>query len=168
MTTSGRIVVGVDGSPSSRAALRWALGEARLRGAVVEATMVWRYPMLTYLPGLVAPPAFAREDLEREARAELDEAVDSVLSTPEEPQDGDVRIERVVLEGKPAEELMRLATGADLLVVGHRGHEGFVGLLLGSVAHQCSSHAPCPVVIVRHETEIAEELGEVPPADAGD
>jgi nucleotide-binding universal stress UspA family protein len=53
-----------------------------------------------------------------------------------------------VVEGAPAPVLLEAAKGADLLVVGMRGHGGFVGLLLGSVSQQCAHHAPCPIAIV--------------------
>lgn len=145
----GRIVVGVDGSRASQLALRWALGEARLRGATVEAVHVWRYPVLTYAPGISAAPVFAHDDLEAEARAVLDEAV----AGAEGPAVEGAAIERLVLEGAASEALVRRAEGADLLVVGHRGRGGFAGLRLGSVAHQCSTHATCPVVIVRDTPE---------------
>lgn len=142
---TGHIVVGVDGSDQSRNALRWALDEARLRGAEVEAVQVWDYPVLTYIPGVVSPPTFAHDDLEAEARTELDQAVDAVLDDVE----GAPGVERVVIEGSAAEQLLRRAGDADLLVVGHRGRGGFADLMLGSVAHQVSAHATCPVVIVR-------------------
>jgi nucleotide-binding universal stress UspA family protein len=140
-----RIVVGVDGSPPSLGALRWALDEAALRGAAVDAVHVWHYPIGSYVPGMVPAPAFVGEDLERDARAVLDHAVDSVL--PDHP--GAAALGRRVVEGAAVEELVRAAEGADLLVVGSRGHGGFTGLLLGSVAQQVAQHAPCPVVIVR-------------------
>jgi nucleotide-binding universal stress UspA family protein len=53
-----------------------------------------------------------------------------------------------VVEGHPAETLLHAATGAELLVVGSRGHGTFAGILLGSVSHYCVQHAPCPVVVV--------------------
>lgn len=142
----GRIVVGVDGSRSSGDALRWAMGEARLRGATVDAVHVWRYPPVTYVPGIVDAPVFAHDDLEAQAGAVLDRAVDAVLAAGD---DGAPVVERVVLEGPTAERLCQWSRHAELLVVGHRGRGGFTGLLLGSVAQQCSSHAACPVVVVR-------------------
>jgi nucleotide-binding universal stress UspA family protein len=143
--TSPRIVVGVDGSSESTHALRWALAEARLRGAAVEVVHAWHYPAWTYSPAILSTPVFAREDLEVEAKAVLDGTVDGVLAEEAEPP----ALDRVVVEGPAAEELVRRSEKAELLVVGHRGRGGFAGLLLGSVAHQCSAHATCPVVVVR-------------------
>lgn len=148
MSGERRIVVGVDGSAPSRQALRWALHEAEVRGGSrVEAVHLWHYPVLTYLPGVAPTPVFARVDLEAEARAALDAAVDA--ATAEAVAGAGVAVERVVAEGGAVEGLVERSSAADLLVVGHRGHGGFRGLLLGSVAHQCASHAHCPVVIVR-------------------
>lgn len=141
----GRIVVGVDGSQPSREALRWALDEARMRSMPVEVVHAWRYPVMTYAPGIMAPPTYARGDLEDEARRILDATVEAVTGDGEP----DVPLHRVVVEGPAAEVLVKRAGPGDLLAVGHRGRGGFMGLLLGSVAEQCSAHTRCPVVIVR-------------------
>lgn len=138
-----KIVVGVDGSPGSRAALRWAFEEARLRHAALEVVAVWQFPMMTSLPafGAMPPP----EDLSGEAESALKQAlVDEGVSS-----DDDVPVTTVVAEGAAAPTLLDASADADLLVVGHRGHGGFTGLLLGSVSQHCVSHAPCPVVVVR-------------------
>jgi nucleotide-binding universal stress UspA family protein len=140
-----QIVVGVDGSRSSLEALRWALGEARLRGATVDAVQVWHYPALAISSPMAGPVIGAHDDFEADARTLLDEAVDGVLAEVE----GAPSVNRVVLEGAAAEQLVRHGHAADLLVLGHRGRGGFADLLLGSVALQCTSHAVCPVVVVR-------------------
>jgi nucleotide-binding universal stress UspA family protein len=133
-----RIVVGVDGSDGGDAALRWALAEAALRGATVDAMIVWHIPYVARDPaiGLVIDPAG-----EAAHAAELLDAA----TTGEH----DVVVNRVVAEGGAARALIDRAQGADLLVVGSRGRGGFTGLLLGSVSQQCVQHAPCPVVVVR-------------------
>jgi len=69
------------------------------------------------------------------------------------PETDTVEIERRVVEGRPAAVLVDESQGADLLVVGSRGHGGFAGLLLGSVSQQCAHHAACPVVIVHGKPE---------------
>jgi nucleotide-binding universal stress UspA family protein len=135
------IVVGVDGSSHAQAALRFAVAEARLRGATVEAVMAWHLPYYGGVAGMPLP--LDSEAIERSYRAELDRAVERVdtggMATP---------IERRLVEGTPAGVLLDASTGASLLVVGSRGRGGFVGLLLGSVSHQVAAHAHCPVVIV--------------------
>jgi nucleotide-binding universal stress UspA family protein len=135
-----RIVVGVDGSPGAREALRFALEEARLRDASVAAVFVWSLPLVADVPAALLPATLS--DFREEAVEALDAALEEVSDT------GGVEIERVVVEGPPARELVAAAEGADLLVVGSRGRGGFAGLLLGSVSQQCAHHAPCPVVIV--------------------
>ena len=142
---TGRIVVGVDGSDASRDALGWALAEARLRGALVEVVHVWHYPAWADTP-MLASPVIPHEDLEAEARAVVDKALEESGATGEASS-----ASAVVLEGAAAEHLVERARQADLLVVGHRGRGGFAGLLLGSVAYQCATHATCPVVVVRHQ-----------------
>jgi nucleotide-binding universal stress UspA family protein len=136
------IVVGVDGSDGAREALLHALGEARLRGARLLAVTAWHMSTMAYAGGGLAPgidPAVFEES----ASATLD----AQLSALGDQADG-IDIERVVRMGQPAQVLVEEARGADLLVVGSRGHGGFAGLLLGSVSHQCAMHALCPVVIV--------------------
>ncbi|MCD9625377.1 universal stress protein [Rhabdothermincola salaria] len=139
-----KIVVGVDASEGSRAALRWAHQEAGLRRCPLVVVTVWQYPVLTTLPAFGALPPI--EDLSQEAEAALRQVLDEegVAATD------DVEIETVVAEGAAAAALLEAADGADLLVVGSRGHGGFTGMLLGSVSQHVVSHAPCPVVVVRH------------------
>ena len=141
----GRIVVGIDGSPESKEALRWALAEAKLRGARLRVVHTWVVPYIAAGPGLdPVLDAGMIENAERLAedlvRGELDEVAAETAG---------LDIERAVVEGTPAAVLLEAAQGADLLVVGSRGRGGFAGLLLGSVSQQCAHHAPCPVVIVR-------------------
>jgi nucleotide-binding universal stress UspA family protein len=142
------IVVGVDGSPGSRAALRWALNEARLRGSTVRAVHAWSLPHVPattsgFVPVIVESVADA-EASEQASRQVLDDAV-AELAGDELP----VAIERRLVQGPPAHALIAAAADAELLVVGSRGLGGFKELLLGSVSHQCAHHASCPVVIVR-------------------
>ncbi|MGE0878217.1 MAG: universal stress protein, partial [Acidimicrobiia bacterium] len=140
---SEHIVVGIDGSESSTAALQWALDEAQVRSATVKAVRVWRMPYV----GDFAGPAVAAVDPNELADANrelLDSVVDAALATR-----SDITVERVVRDGNPAAELADEAADADLLVVGSRGRGGFAELMLGSVSHQVAAHAPCPVAIVR-------------------
>jgi nucleotide-binding universal stress UspA family protein len=137
-----RIVVGIDGSDESQQALRWALDEARLRGASLRVVRAWTAPVYagySAVSGAVLDPALFREA----AEAHVEKAVLEVAGEAK-----DVEIERKVVEGAAAQALVAEAVGADLLVVGSRGHGGFAGLLLGSVSQQCAQHAKCPVVII--------------------
>ena len=136
---SQRIVVGTDGSDNSVAALRWALEEARLRAAVVDVVYTWEYPPVIDPLGVSMLPS--ADDMNASAERLLKEVIRKVDFM------GAVVTTRVV-RGAPATALIAAAKGADLLVIGRRGHGGFMGLLLGSVAQQVTHHAPCPVVLV--------------------
>jgi nucleotide-binding universal stress UspA family protein len=134
------IVVGVDGSPSSNAALRWALGQARRTGGRVQAVTSWEFPAY-YGMGAVFP----YEDFAATAGKILHEAVEEALGAG----GPDVPVRESVVAGHPAQVLIDLSAHAALLVVGSRGHGAFTGTLLGSVSQQCAQHARCPVVVVR-------------------
>jgi len=133
-----RIVVGVDGSASSRAALAWAVDQARLTGAVVEAVTAWEFPA-TY--GYAAPAI--NVDWEELATRVVTAAI-AELTGPGLPE-----IRYQIVEGNAARALVDRSAGADLLVVGSRGHGGFVEALLGSTGQHCVHHAACPVVVIR-------------------
>lgn len=138
-----KVVVGIDGSPASKAALRWALEEAALRRLPVTAIYAYEYPIVS--TASQALHLLDTDFAEYRAAGEriLDEALEEVAAN------ASVQPERVVMEGPPAAALIEAAGEDDLLVVGSRGHGGFTGLLLGSVSEQCARHARSPVVIVR-------------------
>ena len=135
----GRIVVGLDSSAESVRALRWALDEARLRGAELQLVHAYPTPELVALPAVVTLPS--DDELRVAAREVIDEQLQKVGGSDE------VEITTTVRSGGAAAVLCEVAEGADLLVVGARGLGGFRGLLLGSVTHQVVAHAPCPVVV---------------------
>jgi nucleotide-binding universal stress UspA family protein len=139
-----RIVVGIDGSDDSKHALQWAIDEARLRGASLRAVYAWMMPVYAtgygFAPGALIDPIAMNEA----ASSHLDKTIDEIVSNAK-----DVTVERKAIEGPAAQVLVEEAEGADLLVVGSRGHGGFAGLLLGSISQQCAHHASCPVVIIR-------------------
>lgn len=138
-----KIVVGVDGSDSSKAALVWGLRQARLTGAPLQVVMAWDYP-LTY-GWMVVPEGV---DLGADAASELERVVKEVTEA-ENAADPAVEITNNVIQGHPAVVLMTEAENAALVVVGSRGHGEFAGMLLGSVSEHLSTHAPCPALIVR-------------------
>jgi nucleotide-binding universal stress UspA family protein len=150
----GVIVVGVDHSAGAREALRFALAEARLRGASLRAIHAWPPPYTG------AGFGFTESAYRADELSELRSAAESALDlTIEEaiPDAGEVEIERRVIEGAPAGVLVDQSRNAELLVVGSRGLGGFRGLLLGSVSQQCAHHAACPVVIVHAPADNAGE-----------
>jgi nucleotide-binding universal stress UspA family protein len=143
---SPRIVVGVDGSPSSKAALVWALRQAERTGAVVEAVTAWWYPSGYGM----APTLDGTVDFEGDAGKTLAETLAEVSGVAP-----DVRVGPRVAYGHPAWVLLEAARGADLLVVGSRGHGGFAAALLGSVSRHCVQHAPWPVLVVRGYDQVS-------------
>jgi nucleotide-binding universal stress UspA family protein len=139
-------VVGVDGSASSRAALRWSVKQAALTGATVDAVMAWHAQAAPLVGGFGQTP---KEVDDADVLAdETRHALEKVIG--EEVQADEVRlIHPRVIMGHPAEALMFAASDADLLVVGSRGHGGFAEVLLGSVSQYLVHHSNCPVLIFR-------------------
>jgi nucleotide-binding universal stress UspA family protein len=143
VSSTGRIVVGVDGSAPSAQALRWAVALAKLTGQEVHGVSAWTQPT-AYGWG----PIIDDTDWEENACVVLAEAVKEALD------DADAALVRqVVVHGHPAQVLLDAAADADLIVVGNRGRGGFAGLLLGSVSRHVSANAPCPVLVV-HEDDV--------------
>jgi nucleotide-binding universal stress UspA family protein len=138
-----RIVVGVDGFESSKAALRWAIRQAKVTGASVEAVTAWHVPAGTGFMQVTDMP-----DYQDDAFVVLGEAIAEMAAI-----DPDVRVCPRVVEGRAGQVLVDAAEGADLLVVGCRGHGGLTEALLGSVGQYCVHHASCPVVIMRGKQE---------------
>ena len=138
------LVVGVDGSRQSIDALRWAARQARITGARLDAVIAWQYPIAA--SGLGFVPAAEIDDIDYEglAAATLSTAIDQAGDIP-----ATVEIRQIVASGDASTVLLRAAEGADLLVVGSRGHGTFAEALLGSVSNRCVHHATCPVVVMR-------------------
>jgi nucleotide-binding universal stress UspA family protein len=144
MNEHHRIVVGVDGSGSSKAALAWAVRQAELTNATVEAVIAWQYPIA--FAGMPYAPigSLMQTDFAATAEQVLGTAISETVDAS-----GPVKVSATVHEGNAAQILLEAATDADLLVIGSRGHGGFTEALLGSVSQHCVHHAPCPVVIIR-------------------
>jgi nucleotide-binding universal stress UspA family protein len=147
---AGTIVVGVDGSPESQAALRWAAEEAELREARLVAVWAWTFvpPAPIAEPGMIPVPAMDYTRASDAERAAVEEELESALrrAFPTEPR---VDVERKLVEGDPAHVLETEAREADLVVVGSRGRSALAAALLGSVSKHVVDHAPCPVVVVK-------------------
>ncbi|MDQ2707105.1 MAG: universal stress protein [Actinomycetota bacterium] len=158
------VVAGVDGSLSSRDALRWAVRQAGLLDGEVHAVTAWRLPT-TY--GYA--PDYSDADFATQAGKTVEEVVAETLRQREPAKVAELVgkqlaevvaetlgatppvpvLERVV-EGHPAEVLVEASREAELLVVGSHGHGAFTGMLLGSVSQHSVQHATCPVVVIRH------------------
>jgi nucleotide-binding universal stress UspA family protein len=139
-----RVVVGVDGSEGSRLALEAAVEQAREHDAALTVLTTWTQPLTAGAPGYASFQWIEDADLSGVAKQQQADVLTAVLGP--EPS---LEVDQRVVEGHPAQQLVVAAEGADLLVVGSRGHGGFVGMLLGSVSQHVSAHAPCPVLVIR-------------------
>lgn len=140
------IVVGIDGSECSKAALLWAVAEARLRGSRLYAVQAYHMQAgATASPGGAAAVGWSVDDLKNTTEKSLSDLIEQTLG-----QAPDVDLHPAVAHGNAVDVLVRAAEkeDAELLVVGSRGRGGFKNLLLGSVSQQCATHAKCPVVVV--------------------
>ncbi len=139
-----KIVVGIDGSDASKDALRWAVEDARVRGAEVIALHAYEMPVPA--PDAVPAPPINLPELSQEthevALRFVTEIVDEVVGNAVT-----VNVAPIAVEDDPTRALLDAARDADLLVVGHRGHR-LTGSL-GSVSLECAQHAACPVLIHR-------------------
>jgi nucleotide-binding universal stress UspA family protein len=140
------IVVGVDGSVRSEPVLRWAATHARAVGGKVLVVTAWRFPEV---------PGYHPPRVESELSATLERIVDGLVAAT---MTG-VSVRTVVHEDAPARLLLHEAKGADLLVLGSRGHDDDGSPRLGTVTQACLLDAPCPVVVV--------PVGDAAPAYSG-
>lgn len=157
----GRIVVGMDGSAGSQAALTYALQDAARRGAAVDVVVAFAPPEYWVPPVGVPPisPDEIREAMQRYVESAVAEVTGELRG--ELAQIPPVTVRTVT--GSAAKALLEAAEGADLLVVGSRGHGGFGSVLLGSVSLRCTLHATCPITVVHG----AEQTTTEEPAAAG-
>ena len=147
-----RIIVGIDGSPQSRAALEWAATEAQRAGGEIDAVLVYGSGLAWIDVGSDVEPLIVARSAER-----AKETLHATIAATELPSEDVVRVNPIVVLGDPAWALCDLSASADLLVVGTRGRGGFTGLLLGSVSQRCAERSPCPVVVVPSPADTEEE-----------
>ena len=144
----GEIIVGVDGSDSSRAALRWAARAAAARGVGLRAIAAWQYPAQAATP---AGPATlpGPDEMDQQTCDNLSSLVGDELGSSAD------LVEIEAGRGPASTVLLSAAarTDADMLVVGAADCGGFSGSLLGSVSQQCVEYSPCPVVVLRGDSD---------------
>jgi nucleotide-binding universal stress UspA family protein len=138
------VVVGVDGSDGSVAALRWAARYGAATKTPVRAVLVWHYPTSASAP----PPGHAPEQVQHEVEGEEADALREMLAKAA-PDMADAEVHGVIRYGHPAQALIDESSQAGLLVVGRRGRGGFLGMHVGSVSQHCVNGAHCPIVVVR-------------------
>jgi nucleotide-binding universal stress UspA family protein len=137
-----RIVVGIDGSHASLCALEWAVRQAERTDASLEVVAAWEWP--TSFGWSMIPEGY-------DPAGDLLKMVEPLIATLHETHPG-LAVETKIIEGHPAPVLINESHGADLLVVGSRGHGEFVGMLIGSTSEHCVANAACPVVVIRGNT----------------
>ena len=142
------VTVGVDGSEGSVAALRWAVRYGAATGTPVRAVLAWHYPTAASVPPVGYAPESVDEEVESEETVTLREALNKVDASG-------AQVHGAIVYGHPAQALIDESGRADLLVVGRRGHGGFLGMRIGSVSQHCVTGAQCPVVVVNHEWQPA-------------
>jgi nucleotide-binding universal stress UspA family protein len=147
-----RIVVGVDGSPDSLHALRWAGRLSAALDAPLQAMFVWEPP---FEFGWTHPQTLNTLDWHAQSLNRLKAAVDEAFG-PDAPDGISMR----VVQGYPAAKLVEASRDALLLVVGSRGHGGFSSVVLGSVSVKCAEHAHCPVLVARSDSRVTEAAHE--------
>jgi nucleotide-binding universal stress UspA family protein len=151
----GHIVVGVDGSPTSRAALRWAAREAELRRCALDVVLGWQIKGEPRPPGDwggVAPPIEAYQE---QAQARIQGIVDEVL-----PNGAKCEMRVHALHKPPGRALLTFCAAADLLVVGAKEHGRLASWLVGSTSDDALKNATCTVVVVRPPLEGAPAQAE--------
>ena len=159
MTLSNIVLVGVDGSPESGAALKYAVAEANRRGARLRVVS-------TYFPeysvhGRTQPLTVSEPAIEVDVEAQTRRMVEEALAGDAPPP-----VEIVVAAGPAANVLIDGSGEVDVLVLGHRGRGGFASMLLGSVSLQCVLHARCPVIVVR-PAAVSQSVPIAEPVAAG-
>jgi nucleotide-binding universal stress UspA family protein len=136
-----RIVVGIDGSPASLLALEWAARQAELTNSLLEIVAAWEWP--TGFGWTAIPEGY-------DPATDTEKVLEPVLSSLRVAHPR-VMLKQKIVEGHPAPVLVKESRGADLLVVGSRGHGEFVGMLIGSTSEHCVANAACPVVVFREK-----------------
>jgi nucleotide-binding universal stress UspA family protein len=138
---SHRIVVGFDGSKASLRALEWATRQAEFTDASLEIVAAWEWPTgfgWSFIPNGFDPAGDVRSMIEP-ILASLQAAHPRIVVTSK------------IVEGHPAQILIQESIGAELLVVGSRGHGEFLGMLIGSTSEHCVANAACPVTVFREK-----------------
>ncbi len=143
---SGHVLLGVDGTPSSEEAIAAAFDEASRRGVDLMALHVW-----TTAPTEMTRQyaVFAGFDIQAAATEQAQLLAERLAGWQEKYPD--VHVRRIVADGQVVRVLLEHADDAQLIVVGSRGHGELTGAILGSVSRSLVHHAPCPVLVVRHE-----------------
>ena len=149
------VVVGVDGSAASTGAVAYAANTAATRGIPLLLVTSYTMPAAMFAEGMV-PPQPVYDELERECHPIIESARATAQKIAPE-----IQIGHAVVEGNPAQVLIDYSRKAKLIVLGSRGLGGIKGMVLGSVSAAVASHAFCPVVVTRTDTDQPDSTGPV-------
>jgi nucleotide-binding universal stress UspA family protein len=140
-------VVGVDGSEQAQVALDWAVEQSRGRDVTLRPVIAWQFPYVGVGPLTGTAVALPADELTAGVTASLEHACERARELAA------TALDPVVMEGPAAQALLHATEGSSMLILGNRGRGGFTRLLLGSVGHQCATHADVPTVVVPAGTE---------------
>ncbi|MCX8562258.1 universal stress protein [Mycolicibacterium mucogenicum] len=141
---TGSVVVGISGSPDCEDAIAWAFEEASMRGAELNAVLVW-----SYMPAYFYYEESPWDDLAGRAREEQQEMLLAERLAGWQEKFPDVVVRRIAAIGNPGQVLLSHGQHAQLIVVGSHGHGDVTGLFLGATSHRLIHHANCPVLVAR-------------------
>lgn len=149
------VVVGVDGSAASTGAVAYAAHTAAKRGIPLVVVTTYTMPAAMFAEGMI-PPQPIYDELEKEAGPIVEQAKATALKVAP-----DVQVSHAVVDGNPSQVLIDYSRKATMIVLGSRGLGGIKGMVLGSVSAAVASHALCPVVVTREDTDDIEQSGPV-------
>lgn len=150
MTAEDIVVVAVDGSDASNNAVRWAANTANKRGVPLRLAASYTMPQFLYAEGLVPP-----QELFDELQNETLQTVEAARTIAHEVAP-DIKIGYTIVEGSPIDMLLEMSDDVTMIVMGSRGLGGLSGMVMGSVSAAVVSHAKCPVVVVREDSQVTE------------
>lgn len=150
MTAENIVVVAVDGSDASNNAVRWAANTANKRGVPLRLAASYTMPQFLYAEGLVPP-----QELFDELQNETMKTIEAARNIAHEVAP-DIKIGYTIVEGSPIDMLLEMSNDVTMIVMGSRGLGGLSGMVMGSVSAAVVSHAKCPVVVVREDSNVTE------------
>lgn len=154
-TLENSVVVGVDGSAASTGAVAYAANTAATRGIPLVLVTTYTMPAAMFAEGMI-PPRPVYDELEKECLPIIEQARASALKVAP-----DIEVSHAIVEGNPSQVLIDYTRKAKLIVLGSRGLGGIRGMVLGSVSASVASHAFCPVVVTREDTDDLDRTGPV-------
>lgn len=149
------VVVGVDGSAASLGAVAYAANTASQRGLPLVVVTTYSMPAALFAEGM-APPQLVYDELEKECLPIVEKAVSAAHTVAP-----DLEVSHAIVQGNPSQVLIDCSDTAKVIVLGSRGLGGIKGMVLGSVSASVASHANCPVVVTREDTDDLERSGPV-------